>query len=275
MSDLAGKVAIVTGASAPRGIGRATANRLARAGATVVVTDIAGSSPDVAGGTDRRALLDHLVADVEALGGTALALVVDVTNQNEVRACVADTLGRFGRLDILVNNAGSTAGTGDFLKTTAAQWRTSFEVNLLGTMMFCQAAIPVMQQTGGGSIVNVGSTGSLGAEAGFGAYTAMKHGVIGLTKTIAAEFGPDRIRCNAVCPGYTDTDMHAAVNARLASETDASPAEVAAKRYGSVALRRAADPDEVAAAIVYMAGPQSSYVTGTALPVAGGLSFGL
>ena len=141
-------------------------------------------------------------------------------------------------------------------------------------MTFCQAIIPELRAVGGGAIVNIGSTGSLGAEAGFGAYTAMKHGIIGLTKTIAAEFGSDGIRCNAVCPGYIMTDMHAAVNARLAIEHETPISEVMAQRYASVALRRAGTPQEVAEAVSYLAGPSSSYVTGVALPIAGGVPVG-
>ena len=142
-------------------------------------------------------------------------------------------------------------------------------------MMLTQAVLPMMQAQGAGAIVNIGSTGSLGAEPGFGAYTAMKHGLIGLTKTIAAEFGVDGIRCNAVCPGYVNTDMHMAANTRLAQEAGVALQAIKARRYSSVALRRAGDPAEVADAVAYLAGPQSRYVTGVALPVSGGTPPGI
>ncbi len=275
MSSLSEKTAIVTGASAPNGIGRAVALRLAMDGATVIASDIAGEI-DVAGSRcDRIDLLAGLVDEISGNGGTAIALEVDVTNPAHINNCIRVAKERFGRLDILVNNAGTTAGTGPFLETTKADWALSFQINLLGPMMFCQAAIPEMQVTGGGSIVNIGSTGSLGAEAGFGAYTAMKHGIIGLTKTIAAEFGHDGIRCNAVCPGYVMTDMHTAVNARLAAENNTSVEEIMAKRYAGVAMHRAGTPQEIAQAVSYFAGPASSYVTGVALPISGGTPVGL
>ena len=270
-----GKTAIVTGAAAPKGIGRAAALRLARDGAAVVVTDVAG---DLAVEGSRRCkleLLTSLAEEIEKSGGTANALEVDVTHPDHIDRCIRITRERFERLDILVNNAGTTVGTGPFLDTTAADWSSSFQVNLLGPMRFCQAAIPELRLAGGGAIVNIGSTGSLGAEAGFGAYTAMKHGIIGLTKTIAAEFGDQGIRCNAVCPGFIMTDMHAAVNARLAEEEQTPVDEIMERRYAQVSLRRAGTPEEVAEAIAYLAGPQSSYVTGIALPVAGGVPVGL
>ena len=275
MNSLSGKTAIVTGTAAPNGIGRAVAIRLAMDGAAVVVTDVAGDL-DVDGSRRSRIdLLADLADEIEKSGGRTVALEVDVTNPEQIQRCICIAKERLGQLDILVNNAGTAVGTGPFLETTEADWTLSFQVNLLGPMTFCQAIIPELRAVGGGAIVNIGSTGSLGAEAGFGAYTAMKHGIIGLTKTIAAEFGSDGIRCNAVCPGYIMTDMHAAVNACLAIEHETSISEVMAQRYASVALRRAGTPQEVAEAVSYLAGPSSSYVTGVALPIAGGVPEGL
>jgi 3-oxoacyl-[acyl-carrier protein] reductase len=275
MNALEGTVAIVSGASSPNGIGRATAHCLAKYGASVIVSDIAGPLATGDGTRERMDLLDELADDITRDGGTGAAVAVDVTKADHVARAVALAEDRFGRLDILVNNAGTTVGTGPFLDTTEDDWRTSFEVNLLGAMLFTRAAVPALRRAGGGSIVNVGSTGSLGAEAGFGAYTAMKHGLIGLTKTVAAEFGPDGIRCNAVCPGYVMTDMHAGANARIAGETGQSLEETMEKRYVAVALRRAGEPAEVAETIAYLARPEAAYITGVALPVAGGLPAGL
>ncbi len=241
----------------------------------VVVTDVAGELDLEGSRLGKLDLLAGLAAEIEGSGGKALALEVDVTKPEQIHRCIRSAKERSGRLDILVNNAGTTVGTGPFLETRPADWSLSFQVNLLGPMTFCQAAIPEFRLVGGGVIVNIGSTGSLGAEAGFGAYTAMKHGVIGLTKTIAAEFGSEGIRCNAVCPGYIMTDMHAAANARLAKAHDRSIEEVRRQRYSSVALGRAGTPEEVADAVAYLAGPAASYVTGVALPVAGGVPVGL
>jgi len=275
MTFLSGKCAIVTGAAGPNGIGRAIALRLAQEGASVVLSDVQGSLVTDGVERDKMDLLGATVSEIRSRDGQAMAACVDVTRQADVAQCVADAKQTFGRVDILVNNAGSLSGAGNFLETTPAQWDVSYKVNLLGPMMLCQAAIPEMRLVGGGAIINIGSTGSLGAEAGFGAYTAMKHGLIGLTKTIAAEFGVDGIRCNAICPGYIMTDMHAAANRRLALENNIALEDVKRQRYAAVALRDAGTPEDVANAAAYLAGPQAAYVTGIALPVAGGVPFGI
>lgn len=274
-SSLVGKVAIVTGASAPNGIGRAIALRLAQDGASVVVTDVSGAMLVNDRDVDRLDLLADLVGVIQSNGGNAMALEVDVTDQSNIADCIAKTKASFGSVDILVNNAGTTVGAGPLLGSTAEQWEINFRVNLLGPTLFCQAAIPEMKAQGGGNIINIGSIGSLGAHAGFGAYTAMKHGVIGMTKTIAAEFGVDGIRCNAVCPGYVKTDMHEGANKRLAAARDIPVDEIKAERYAEVALRRAGEPSEIADTVAFLAGPNSSYITGVALSVSGGTPVGL
>lgn len=275
MGLLTGKTAIVTGASAPQGIGRAIALRLAQDGANIVVGDIDGTLESSGARWSRSELLDELVSEIQAGNGHALAVKLDVTSQEDVDACVKKTVLEFGRLDVLVNNAGSLAGSDNFLSTTPDQWEMSFRVNMLGPVMLSKAAIPEMRKVGGGRIINIGSTGSLGAEPGFGAYTAMKHGLVGLSKTLAAEFGADGILCNTVCPGYIATDMHNAANARLAEENNVSLEEIKAQRYANVALRDAGLPVDVANAVAYLAGPQSNYVTGINLPVTGGVPAGI
>ena len=220
-------------------------------------------------------LLDDLAEKLSGASAKALALPLDVTELDQVTAVVERCVSDFGSLDILVNNAGSLAGSADFLTTTPTEWDTSYRVNVRGPMMLAQAAIPHMKERGSGRIVNIGSTGSLGAEPGFGAYTAMKHALIGLTKTLAAEFGPDGILCNTVCPGYIATDMHEAANARLAAEVGESLDATRVRRYANVALRSAGRPEDVADAVAYLAGPTGRYVTGISLPVAGGVPMGI
>jgi len=275
MNALEGKIAIVTGTSAPNGIGRAIARRLASDGAAVVVTDLGGIIEIDGQSHERSVLQAELVADIQRSGGTARGYVVDVTQQSDIDSCLSVTLEQFGGIDILVNNAGSLAGSDQFLSTTTAQWQASFEVNLLGPMRFCQAVIPHMRKRGGGRIINMGSTGSLGAEAGFGAYTTMKHGMVGLSKTLAAEFGEDGILCNTVCPGYIMTDMHAAANKRLSTEWGVSVEQAQERRYAGVAVQKAGLPQDVAAAVSYLAGPNANYVTGINLPVTGGVPCGI
>jgi NAD(P)-dependent dehydrogenase (short-subunit alcohol dehydrogenase family) len=275
MKLLSGKIAIVTGASAPNGIGRAIAHRLTDNGVSVIVTDIAGEFQIGDEAYDRSSLLESLVADIKNKGGSANWLNLDVTNAEEIDQCVATGLREYGQIDILVNNAGSIAGADNFLSTTAEQWESSFRVNILGPMMLSKAVIPHMRKNGGGRIINIGSTGSLGAEPGFGAYTTMKHGLVGMTKTLASEFGVDGILCNTVCPGYIATDMHTAANTRLAAENGVSIEEIKERRYASVAVRSAGSPEDVADAVVYLAGPNSAYITGINLPVSGGVPFGI
>lgn len=272
MPPLHDKIALVTGTSARNGIGQAIARRLAEDGAHVVVTDLGGTIEVDGVATPRLSLLETLAADLDPTG---TALELDVTDAAQIDAVVAQVQRRLGRVDILVNNAGSLAGADNFMSTTPAQWTSSFNVNLLAPMMLSRAVIPGMQAAGGGRIINIGSTGSLGAEPGFGAYTAMKHGLVGLTKTIAAEFGPEGILCNIVCPGYIATDMHMAANTRIAGERGLSLDEVKAQRYASVALRDAGRPADVADAVAFLAGPQARYVTGITLPVSGGVPYGI
>lgn len=259
MSVLAGKAALVTGAGTRGGIGFAIAAALAGAGASVLLTDRGALAP-------LRSLADEIAAH---------PLVLDVTSAADVSRAMAAAQAQFGGLDILVNNAATLAGSAPFMQTAPDDWQASFDVNLLGPMRLCHAAIPLMRGRGGGRIVNIGSTASLGAEPGFGAYTAMKHGLIGLSKTIAAEFGPDGINCNTVCPGYISTDMHEAANARLAAEAGAPVDAVRARRYAPVPLRRAGRPEEVAAAVLFLCGPGGDYVTGMNLPVTGGVPAGI
>ena len=275
MGILSGKTAIVTGASAPQGIGRGIALRLAMDGADIVAADVDGTVEVQGEPRSRANLLAGLVAEINQGQSRAIAVRLDVTREEDVKACIIQTNSAFARIDILVNNAGSLAGSDNFLSTTPNQWEYSFRVNMLGPMMMAQAVIPEMRKIGGGRIINIGSTGSLGAEPGFGAYTAMKHGLVGLTKTLAAEFGVDGILCNTVCPGYIATDMHTAANVRLAAESGASLDEIKTQRYANVALRDAGLPNDVANAVAYLAGPQANYVTGINLPVTGGVPVGI
>lgn len=275
VKPLSGKTALITGASAPSGIGRAISRRLVADGANVVVTDRPGEIAIDGSMRSTKELLDEFAQRLSETSAKVRTLPLDVTDSDQVTSVVERCLADFGSVDILVNNAGSLAGSADFLTTTQADWDVSYRVNVRGPMMLAQAVIPHMQTRGGGRIINIGSTGSLGAEPGFGAYTAMKHALVGLTKTLAAEFGPDRILCNTVCPGYIATDMHEAANERLATEAGESIEAIRKRRYANVALRSAGLPEDVADAVAYLAGPAGRYVTGISLPVAGGVPVGI
>lgn len=252
-SLLLDKVAIVTGAGHPKGIGRAIADAFQREGATVVITDLAGAE------------------GLEEAGGIAL----DVTDPLQVDAAIKRVIDEHGRLDIVVNNAGVGMGSPDFLQLTDKDWELSLNVNVRGVANVCQAAIPHMQHRGG-SIINVASLAGIGAMNSIPAcYTASKFATVGLTKQIAAQFAKDQIRCNALCPGSVVTQMHASVLATLAEEHNISLEEAQALENSLIPLGRSAQPKEVADAAVYLASDLSAYVTGTTMPVAGGMSPGL
>jgi len=278
VESLVGKVALVTGAGRPRGIGFATALALARAGADVVVTDLARPGEKVAGisavAEDATGIAE-CVAQIEALGRQALGLPLDITSESEVAAVVSAAAERFGGIDVLFNNAGTPVGVAPFLELTSHQWALSWNVNVIGTVNVCRAVIPIMQGRGGGSIINNSSRSGLSALPNYAAYTATKHAVIGLTKTLALEFGSDGIRVNAICPGDIDTDM-TDIGMALAGEQEGSiVGEGSLSPLDTIALGRRGRPTDVADVVVWLASEQAAYVTGTALLVDGGLSEGI
>ncbi len=280
MKLLEGKVAIVTGAGRPKGMGRATALKLAEQGASVVVTDLARKREDLRiegllGIGEEFAALEKVVSEIEALGSRGLAMAVDVTDLGQIQACVEKTCEAFGGVDILFNNAGTAIGVGPFLDILGQNWDLSWQVNVRGMVEFCRAVIPKMIERGGGSIINNASMAGLGGEGGYGAYVVTKFAVVGLTKLLAAEFGPQNIRCNATCPGAILTDMGQEEITFIAVDHGISREEAATVFDKMAALGRAAQPEEVADVVAYLAGPRSAYLTGVALPVAGGMRPGV
>lgn len=280
MSLLEGKIALVTGCGNPKGMGRATALKLGEQGATVVVTDICRSDERLTlGGTlslgDDFAALENLAKEIDCSGGHSKAMPLDLMELEQVRRVVEDTITAFGTVDILVNNAGTAAGAGEFLALSEEAWDLSYRINVLGLVRMCKEVIPVMQRTGGGSIVNNASIMGTSAVAGYGAYAATKHAIVGITKVIADEFATNGIRCNAVCPGNIHTDMGDA-EADLLVELHGIDRDEAISQLGAdAAMKRMGRPEEIADAIAYLAGPHSSFITGIALPVTGGMRPGL
>lgn len=267
MKVLEGKVAIVSGAAHPMGMGFAACRKLAEAGAKVVVTDLARNGEEFA-------ILQARAAEICETGGEAIALGVDVTERSEIDTCVAKTIECFGRVDILFNNAGTPVGCGDFLDMNDQQWNLSYQVNLKGLADFCQAAIPAMIEQGGGAIINNSSLSGLGAVGEMAAYTATKFAVVGLTKGLAAEFGSRNIRVNTVCPGSIWTQM-GAMEAQHLREEGETLDEVKTRMLTEVPQGRWGTGDDVGNAVVYLASEQASYINGVAMPVAGGMAPGL
>lgn len=248
MGELDGRIAVVTGGS--RGIGRAIAVALGRQGARVIVNFTAN---ETAAG--------EAAAAVAAAGGSAVTKRFDVADAAAVDVAFKEIVAAEGGLHILVNNAG-VAVNGLVLGAKDADWQRSIDVNLKGTFHCVRAALrPLMKAKELGRIINITSiTGEIGS-AGQGAYVAAKAGVIGLTKTLAREYASRGITVNAVSPGYIETDM-------TASEL---PEERRGELMKAIPLGRVGQPEDVAAAVAYLAGPGAAYVTGQVLRVNGGL----
>ncbi len=248
MFSLIGKVAIVTGASS--GIGRATAKLFAEQGASVVVT------------ARRKAELDALVAEIVETGGPAHALAGDISDEAHAKALVELAVEKFGGLDIALNNAGSTGEIGRSTAISGDGWRNTVDTNLTGAFLGAKHQIPAMLERGGGSLIFTSSF--VGYTAGMpqmAAYAAAKAGLIGLTQVLAAEYGPQGLRVNALLPGGTDTPA-----------ATFKTSEERAFVEGLHALKRIARPEEIAWSALYLASEASSFTTGTALLADGGVS---
>jgi 3-oxoacyl-[acyl-carrier protein] reductase len=248
MGELAGRIAVVTGGS--RGIGRAIAISLGRAGAKVVINY-----------TANEAAANETAAAVAEAGGAAVTKRFDVADAAAVDAAFKEIIAAEGGLHILVNNAGIAVNT-LVLGAKDADWKRAIDVNLNGTFHCCRAAIrALMKAKETGRIINLTSITAETGSAGQAPYVAAKAGVIGLTKTLAREYASRGVTVNAVSPGYIDTDMTAAE----------LPEARRAELLKSIPLGRVGKPEDVAAAVAYLAGPAASYVTGQVLRVNGGL----
>ncbi|CAG2132981.1 Glucose 1-dehydrogenase [compost metagenome] len=250
MERLNGKVAIITGASS--GIGLATAELFAKEGAKVVV------------GARRQAELDALVARIRAAGGEAVALAGDVRQESYARALVDLAVEQYGKLDIAFNNAGTLGEGGPSTEVSEAGWNETLAINLTGAFLGAKYQIAQMAKQGSGSVIFTSTF--VGYTVGFpgtAAYAASKAGLIGLTQALAAEYGPQGVRVNAILPGAVETDMYREKN---------DTAEAQSFITNLHALKRVGQPEELARSVLYLASDDSAFVTGTASLVDGGLS---
>jgi len=255
MTDrLKDKVALVTGAAS--GIGRATVVRFVTEGAQVVATDVNATA------------LAELAATVPANQHALTTMICDVTQVEETRRVVAETVAHFGRLDILVNSAGITPRTVDPAADVATRWDAVMAVNARGTMLMCHAAVEAMRRTGGGAIVNlasimglVGYPTALPFSNGFSAYPQSKGAVVQLTRDLGVRVAHEGIRVNAVCPGFVYTALTANVT---------GDAAVHATMQTLHPMGRLGQPEEIANVILFLASDEASFVTAAAWPVDGG-----
>lgn len=246
--SIAGKVAVVTGAAS--GMGRATAALFADEGAKVAVIDIDEAS------------LELVVGEIAGAGYPVRGWPLDVADLAAINRVIPEVADHFGGIDILVNNAGVGAGGPVDGDDYEEKWRRAFDVLITAHVRFVRAALPYLRRSDGGRIVNIASTEGLGATKYASPYTAAKTGVIGLTRSLAVELGTENITVNCICPGPVRTGM-----------TDAIPEEDK-REYARrrVALKRYADPEEVAHGTLSLVLPAAQFITGVALPVDGGLT---
>jgi NAD(P)-dependent dehydrogenase (short-subunit alcohol dehydrogenase family) len=245
---LIAKVAIITGGAS--GIGRAAAELFARESARVVVADV------------QQAAGQMVVQHIRDAGGQALFVQTDVAQENQVEQLMTKAMEVFGGVDVLFSNAGIGLAQ-SAANTSLEDWQRILDINLRGAFLCAKHVIPLMQQRGGGSIVIDASANGLMAEVELAAYCASKGGLIALTRSLALDYGPDKIRVNCLCPGYIDTPINA--------EYFTIPG--ARERAGQLhALGRIGTPEEVAYAALFLASDESSFVTGSVLAVDGGLT---
>lgn len=245
---MSGRVALVTGAS--QGIGRACAIRLAKSGATVAVA------------ARNREKLDEVVAEITAAGGQAAAFVLDVAEEEQIKAAFKAAIAQFGKIDVLVNNAGITRDQ-LVMRMKRPDWDAVLQTNLTSAYLCTQQVTSSMLKQRWGRIINIASVFGQMGQAGQANYAASKAGLIGLTMAVARELASRSITCNAVAPGFIDTAM-----------TEVLSGEFKEGALKMIPLGRTGTPDEVAHAVAFLASEQAGYITGHVLNVNGGLLMG-
>jgi NAD(P)-dependent dehydrogenase (short-subunit alcohol dehydrogenase family) len=273
MHRLDGKVALVTGSGRRGGLGEAICRRLAQAGASVVVTDLGRPAGELAG--DHIGAIDEMeavAAGLRAAGGEAMALPLDVRDERQVEGTLREAAARLGRLDILVNNAGVGFLISPVVNTEADRWRTVIDVNLTGAFLCTKHAARLMIHQGqGGRIVNIASQAAKSGHRHMAAYTASKHGMVGLTRSAAMELGPHGITVNAVCPNHVTTGLGAVQNEYFAALNGQTVDEYLAAMRERIPMRRVGLPADTAGAVAFLCSDEAAYITGEAMNVSGGV----
>lgn len=273
--ELQGKVAIVTGAGRAGGLGAAIAARLADEGAHVVIHDL-GDRAQAADGLGSLPELEQTVAEITQRGGVATAYSADMRNEADVQAMVAHAVERFDRLDVLINNAGVGFLFSPLLELTQESWDTTLEVNLRGCFFAMKHAVRQMMTQaphpdwGRGRIVSVASRAAKSGSALTSAYTASKHGLVGLTRSAAVELGSHAINVNAVCPNHVTTGLGEWQNEYMAKMKGQSVPEYLDAMRGRIPLGRVGLVDDTAKACAFLCSAQANYITGEAMNVSGG-----
>jgi NAD(P)-dependent dehydrogenase (short-subunit alcohol dehydrogenase family) len=253
MNGLNGKTAVVTGAGS--GIGRASAQRFAEEGANVVVADVVEETGQ------------ETVDLIEDAGGDATFVDVDVSDTESVERMVDVAVDVYGGLDFAHNNAGILTGFADVTDIEEAQWEQLMDVNLKGVWACMKAELPVMEEQGSGVIVNTASESALAGMGGLSSYSASKHGVVGLTKSVALEYATRGIRVNAIAPGPTKTNIQENTSGG-STDPRSLPFDTSAMR--DVPMDRVAEAEEMAGVVAFLCSADASYITGHTVPVDGG-----
>jgi meso-butanediol dehydrogenase/(S,S)-butanediol dehydrogenase/diacetyl reductase len=269
-----GRVALCTGAGRRAGLGAAILRTLAAEACTVVFTDLLEPAGALAAGhIGTTEEIEQLAAEICRAGGTAASMSLDVRDEAQVEAVIAQTVSRFGRLDFLINNAGVGFLIEPLTETSEERWRTVLDVNLTGAFLCTKhAARQMIHQRFGGRIVNIASQAAKSGHLHMAAYTASKHGMIGLTRSSALELGVHGITVNAICPNHVTTGLGAVQNgyfAKLRGFADSD--EYLKDMRGRIPLRRVGLPSDTAKACAFLCSDAASYVTGEAMNVSGGI----
>ena len=271
MPTLKDKVAIITGAAAARGIGFNAAKVLSGYGAKIVLADL--KQDHLAKG--KKPELEKRVEELRACGAEATWCNLDLSSEDEIKACAAFAIESFGGVDILFNNAGVTIGYGPVIETEREHWDLQFAVHVTGPVLLAKAVIPSMRKRGGGSIINNSSVWAFNAHEGAAIYGSTKLAITNATKVIAIEHGPENVRCNAIAAGPIRTDMQDRRIKRESALCGISEDEARSRLAEPLALKRVGEPHEFGEVVAFLASDMSSFITGATIQMDGGEQGGL